>query len=184
MNAVLLCLAYLTAVNPPRTRLGLPEEDDGRGRVRVAAAGAAIAWAILAAASWLSGPLLKALEITPETFRIAAGLVAVAAALVALFAPRPAAEPELTGMRAALWPVAFPRLFAPEVAALAVTTGSLDGVAAGAVASGVALAAVVALAAARRTGPADRTLMWAGRMLAMLLVAVGIYLMIEGIRDV
>jgi len=184
MNGLLLGLAFLTAVNPPRTRLGLPEDDRGRGRLSVAAAGAALAWAGLAGLAWLSGPLLDALEITPETFRIAAGLVAVAAALVVLAVPRPADEPALAGWKAALWPVAFPRLFAPETAALALTAGSLEGVGPAAAGSGIALAAGVALAALERTGLSERVLAWAGRVLAVLLVVVGIFLMIDGIRDV
>jgi small neutral amino acid transporter SnatA (MarC family) len=150
----------------------------------VIGAGALITWGLLCGVAWASGPLLDAVEITPETFRIAAGLVAVAAGLVVLFSPRPAAEPELAGMRAAVWPVAFPRLFAPEVAALALSTGSLEGVAATAAGSGVVLSLVVAAAVAPRTPVSERVMLWTGRVLAALLVAVGIFLMVEGIRDV
>ena len=80
--------------------------------------------------------------------------------------------------------VAFPRLLAPEVAALALTTGSNEGVLATILAAGVGLGAAVVLAPVGRGDAADGILEWAGRILAVLLVAVGVFLMIDGIRDV
>ncbi len=104
--------------------------------------------------------------------------------LAGLWKPRPGEEPGLPGWRAAIWPVAFPRLLAPEVAALALTTGSNEGVLATILAAGVGLGAAVVLAPVRRGDAADGILEWAGRILAVLLVAVGVFLMIDGIRDV
>lgn len=184
MNGWLLGLAYLTAVNPLRTRLGLPEGEAQRVDPVVAGLGALLAWGVVAVIAWISGPVLEVLEITPETFRIAAGLVVLVAGVGELLRPRPGLEPVLAGWRAAVWPVAFPRLLSPEVAALALTTGSAEGVVPTVIAAGVALGAVAALAPLERADVSDRVLEWTGRVVAVLLVAVGVFLMIDGIRDV
>jgi small neutral amino acid transporter SnatA (MarC family) len=184
MNGVLLGLAYLAAVNPARTRLGLPEAATRRADPAVTALGSVVALGAILGLAWLSGPLLEALEITAETFRIAAGLVGVVAGIAALWRAHPGDEPALSGWRAALWPVAFPRLLAPEVAALALTTGSKEGVPATVAAAAAVLAVVVVLAPLRRVGVTDGALAWVTRLLAMLLVAAGVFLMIDGIRDV
>lgn len=184
MNGVVLGFAYLAAVNPPRTRLGLPEGSNRRVDPLVAGLGAVLALGAIAGLAWVSQPLLDTLEITPETFRIAAGLVALVAGAAGLVRPRPGEEPALAGWRAAIWPVAFPRLLAPEVAALALTTGSKEGVLATIVAASVGLGAAVVLGVLRREGVSDGVLEWAGRLLAVALVASGVFLMIEGIRDV
>jgi small neutral amino acid transporter SnatA (MarC family) len=184
MNGILLAVTALAAVNPPRTRLGIPETGDGRARGIPLVLGVIIALAAATAAAWLSGPLLDALEVTPETFRIAAGLVAAVAGIRSLVWTRPAAEPVAGGTAAALWPVAFPRAFTPEVAALALTAGSIEGVAPAAAALAAALAVLAVLGGIRRSQLADGVLRWAGTLLAMLLVMSAAFLMIDGIRDV
>lgn len=184
MNGILLAAAYLGAVAPPRARLGLPERPDGRGRMGVIGGGAVLALAgVWALAGW-SGPLLDALEVTPETFRLAAGIVMAVAAMVVLARPRPAEEPEAKGALAALWPVAYPRLLRAEVVALALTTGAKEGAAATVAAAGAAFAITVALGALRRTPFSDRVLEGIGRLAAVLLVLAAVFLMIDGIRDV
>jgi small neutral amino acid transporter SnatA (MarC family) len=184
MNGILLTVAYLAAVNPLRTRLELPEEPSGRARPGVLGAGAVLAVGGVAATAGWSGPLLDLLEVTPETFRLAAGVVLAAAAIVTLFRPRPAPEPEARGALAALWPVLYPRLLGAEVVALALTTGAKEGVAPSVAAAGGALAAVVAAGAMRRTPFADRVLAGLGRLLTVLLTVVALYLIVDGIRDV
>lgn len=184
MNGILLGLAYLAALNPARTRLGLPEAPTRRADPAVTALGSVVALGAILGLAWSSGPLLEALEITPETFRIAAGLVGVVAGIAAVWRAHPGDEPVLSGWRAALWPVAFPRLVAPEVAALALTTGSKEGVPGTFAAAAVVFAIFVALAPVRRAGVPQGAWAWIGRMLAVVLVAVGVFLMIDGIRDV
>ena len=184
MNPGLLAAAYLAVVNVARTRLGLPEDGRGRARFGVAAAGAALAFGALAALAGWSGPLLRSLEITPETFRIAAGIALLVAGVGAMAVPRPAAEPPARGWRAALWPVAFPLILGPEVMALAVSTGTQEGVAATLWAGGAALAVLLGLGTLPRRPLPDRVLLWASRLLATMLVAVGVWLVVDGIRDV
>jgi len=184
MNGVLLGIAYVAAVNPLRTRLGLPEHEGGRARMGVLAGGAMLALGgVLALAGW-SRPILDALEVSPETFRLAAGIVISVAAMVTLARPRAAEEPEAVGAVAALWPVAYPRLLSVEVVALALTTRTKEGVAATLVAAGIAFGTTVALGAVRRTAFTDRVLLNTGRLMVVLLVIVAVFLMVDGIRDV
>lgn len=184
MNGILLGIAYLAAVNPLRTRLGLPEHEGGRAKMGVLVMGALLALGGVLALAGGSQSLLEALEVSPETFRLAAGIVISVAAMVTLARPRPADEPEAEGWMAAVWPVFYPRLLAVEVVALALTTGTKEGVAATLAAAGVAFGLTIALGAIRRTGFADRVLLHTGRLVVVLLVIVAVFLMVDGIRDV
>lgn len=184
MTLGLLVIAYLAAVNAARTRLGLPEGEGGRARWGALTGGSLLALGLVAALAGWSGPLLRGLEITPETFRIAAGIAAMLAAAYVLLVPRPAAEPVPGGWWAALWPVCFPLLAGPEVMALAVATGAKEGVAATLAGAGGALAVLLLLGLLPRRPLADRVLLWASRVLGLLLLVVGVWLAIDGIRDV
>lgn len=184
MNGILLATAYLAAVNPPRTRLEVPEAASGRARMGVLGTGAALALGGAAVLAGWSGPLLDLLEVTPETFRLAAGIVLAVAAITTLFRPRPAPEPEAPGALAALWPVMYPRLLSVEVVALALATGTKEGVAATVAAAAGAMAVAVACGAVRRTPFADRVLAGVGRPATLLLAVSALYLIVDGIRDV
>ncbi|MBN2113649.1 MAG: hypothetical protein JW785_05915 [Acidimicrobiia bacterium] len=184
MTAGLLAAAYVAAFNVARTRLGVPEDEGGRARPGVLAGGALLVLGVVAALAAASGPLLRVLEITPETFRIAAGFAGVIAAAVVLVMPRPAAEPLPRRWRAAVWPVAFPLLLGPEVLALAVATGSQEGVAATVAAAAGALVALFVLGFLPRRPLPDRVLVWASRVLGAVLLLVALWLAVDGIRDV
>ncbi len=184
MTVALLVIAYLAALNVARTRLGLPEAEGGRARPLVLAGGSLLALGLVAALAGWSGPLLRVLQITPETFRIAAGVAAMLAGAYVLVTPRPAAEPVPAGGWAMLWPICVPLLAGPEVMALAVATGSGEGVPATLAGGGSALAALFLLGLVPRRPVADRVLLWASRCLGLLLLLVGVWLAIDGIRDV
>ena len=184
MNGFLLAITALAAVNPFRLRGGVPEDPAGRARLGPLVGGAALGLAALAALAVLSGPFLDAIEVTPETFRIAAGLVIVAGGIRTVVRPDPGEEPELPGWRAALWPVAFPRVVSPESVALAVTAGSLEGAGATIVVLAAALLVSAALGIVARTPRAASVLRWLAGLTGVLLVAAGVFLMIDGIRDV
>lgn len=184
MTTALLVLAYLGAANPARARLGVPEAGDGRARLPALAGGSLLALGVVAALAACSGPLLRGLQITPQTFRIAAGIVGCLAAGYVLVVPRPAAEPVPAGWWSALWPVCFPLLVGPELLAVAVTTGSREGVAATLAAAGAALALLLALGAVRRRPLADRVLLWASRLAGLLLLVTGLWLAVDGIAEV
>jgi small neutral amino acid transporter SnatA (MarC family) len=179
MSGVWAIAAWLAALNPPRTRLGLPAGGTPR-----TATGIVLGVATLIAAAAGAQGLLDTLEISPETFRIAAGFVLVIVAAVMLFAPVPTAEPVPEGAWAWVWPVAYPRVVSPETLALALTTGSSDGL--GVVIPGVVSAAFVLflLVHVAGTGLSGRALAATGRVLAVVLVLAGVWLAIQGIREV
>ncbi|HSG79525.1 MAG TPA: hypothetical protein VLD62_08100 [Acidimicrobiia bacterium] len=182
MNGLLLLLAALAAVNPPRARLGLPETAEGRARLAETAVGAAVALAALWGVAGASGPFLEAIDVSPETFVIAAGLVIGFAGLRSILRTTPGPEPALDGMRASLWPIAFPRLLAPETVALAIAAGARNGVPSTVGSVAVGLVLVVALALVPRRAVGDGVLRWLGALAGVVLVVVGTVLMIEGVR--
>ena len=184
MSDLLLFVAFFAAVNPPRSRVGLPEGPGGRIQPAAVVVGALVSVAAIVALGWWSAPILDALEITPETFRIAAGLVAVLAGAWAFVVAVPATEPPLGGWRDGLWPIAYPRILAPEVLLLAMAGATQNGVLATTVAAGMGVATVAWLGAVRGTDRTIRMLVAGGRVLAVLLVVAGIFLMVDGIRDV
>jgi small neutral amino acid transporter SnatA (MarC family) len=184
MSEVLLMAAFVAAVNPLRSRIGLPEAAGGRVRPAAFAIGAVVSVGVIALLGWWSAPILETLEVTPETFRIAAGLVAILAGGWAFAVPTPTAEPEFGGWRDGLWPIAFPRILAPEVLMLVLAGATQNGVAASTGAAATAVAVLGLLGAVPGTGRSVRVLAAAGRVLAVLLVVVGVFLMIDGIRDV
>lgn len=184
MSSLLAIVAYLAAMNPARTRLGVPEAEGNRARMGMLAAGTAIGVLVLVGIAALSGPLLDALEVSPETFRIAAGFVLVIVAAWMLFVPVPGPEPVPAGVAALFWPVAFPRVISPETLILALSTGASDGV--GLTVLGLAVAGVVllALGSVRSAAVAGRVMVGVGRILAVVLVLIGVWLAIQGVREV
>jgi small neutral amino acid transporter SnatA (MarC family) len=178
--------ALLLALNPARAAFGVPRAGRSPAAVAgVAAAGGAIGGLAACAAAAVGGPLLDLLDVSEPSFRVAAGVIAVLAGAADLFRRPPAAEPALSGTRAALVPVAVPLVARPSVLVLALGVGAdLDVlVCAGAMAVGVALLAGI-VAAWPLDGPAGRALRWAGRLLGAALVACGILLAVDGVLDV
>lgn len=183
MNGVLAVVAAIAVLNPPRTRLGLPA-DDGRADLRRSFAGIVIGGLVLLGVGAGAGAVLDSLRISPETYRIAAGFVLVIVAGWMLFFPIPTDEPDPGGAWDLVWPVGFPRVVSPEMLTLALTMGASDGVGTLAASLAVALGSLGALAVVP-TGPVmTRLLAAVGRVVAVVLVLVGIWLAIEGIREV
>jgi small neutral amino acid transporter SnatA (MarC family) len=172
-----LLLALVASTNPCRVRLVLPE------RRSAVALGALIALGSASAVAAVGGALLDALDITPETFRLASALVLAVEGTRALVA-RPVPEPELGGLGAALLPVAFPLLLTPGVVMLALTAGGDDmvGEAVGALAAAFALVLLVILIP--RGTRADALLAAGGRLLGALEIAAGVALAVDSLRDV
>jgi small neutral amino acid transporter SnatA (MarC family) len=171
MSFGLLLLGFLGAVNPCRARLAMPPRGVAvvLGAVAALAAGAALAA--------LGDPLLDALDVSPESFRLAAGIVLAVEGARALVWPRPASEPELPGVAAALVPVAFPILLQPGVIVLALAAGADDVGRSSVLALAIALAAVVAL-------PAHALLPAGARLLGALEILAGAALAISALSDV
>ncbi len=178
MSFGFLLVAFVAALNPCRARLVLPE------RRAAVALGALIALGTGAALAAVGGVFLDWLDVSPESFRLAAALVLGLEGARALLVARPAAEPELAGLGAALVPVAFPLLLTPGVVALAIAAGG-DGVEAAAIgALAAALLLVLLTAALPRGTRADALLAAGGRLLGATEIAAGIALAVEALRDV
>jgi len=175
----LLALALAT-LNAARIRPALPEQG-GRHVVRVTGA-AGIVFVLGATATAWADPMLNALAISPETWRIGAGIVALLAGVWVLLFPARRREAGLPGSGAMLVPIAFPLILSPELAGFLVLFGATEPAAAWWPALAVGLASVPAAAAVRL----QRTGLWAAtsRMAAALLVVLAVAQIVEGIRDV
>jgi small neutral amino acid transporter SnatA (MarC family) len=168
----------VAAVNPCRVRLALPE------RRAVVAFGALLALGTAAAVAAVGGAFLDALDISPESFRLAAAVVLALEGARALILPRPGAEPDLAGFGAALVPVAFPLLLTPGVVALALVAGG-DEMAAEAVgALALAFGSVLVASLVPRGDRADALLAAGGRLLGAAEIAAGIALAVDALHDV
>jgi small neutral amino acid transporter SnatA (MarC family) len=178
MSFAFLLLALVASVNPCRVRLVLPE------RRPAVALGALLALGLAACIAAAGHAALDALDITPETFRLAAAVVLALEGTRALVAARPAREPELDGLGAALVPVAFPLLLTPGVAMLAVAAGGDDMVGEAVVALALAFALVLPATLVPRSARTDALLAAGGRLLAAAEIAAGVALAVDSLRDV
>lgn len=178
MSMWFIILSAVAAANPPRVGELLsatPDED----RARPLAIGIAILALILGVAAGLGSQILELLELSDETWRIATGAVAVLAGARLLLAPiRPV--PELERNAHALVPVVFPVLLVPELLLLMVLWGATEGFQA----SVVALVVAVGTLRLWRNSDGGPITRGTARLLAALLVVVGIGLLVAGIRDV
>jgi small neutral amino acid transporter SnatA (MarC family) len=168
----------VAAVNPCRVRLAVPE------RRAAVALGALLALGTAAAVAAVGGAFLDTLDISPESFRLAAAVVLALEGARTLVLPRPGTEPELGGLGAALVPVAFPLLLTPGVVALALAAGG-DEIAAEAVgALALAFGSVLAASLVPRGDRADALLAAGCRLLGAAEIAAGIALAVDALRDV
>ena len=178
MSFAFLLFALVAAVNPCRVRLALPE------RREAVALGALLALASAAAVAAVGGAFLDALDISPESFRLAAAVVLTLEGARALVLPRPGAEPELAGLGAAIVPVAFPLLLTPGVVALALAAGGDEIAAEAAGALALAFGCVVLASVVARGDRADAVLAAGGRLLGAAEIAAGIALAVDALHDV
>ncbi len=183
MNLAMMVVAFVAAVNPFRVRPGLPQDGD-RARPRVLAAGCALVFGLGVAAVAAAPSLLDALDVSPETFRLAAGFVMAVAAGWVLWFPHRGDEPELGGLAAAVVPVAFPLLLSPELVVLTISAGADEDAAAALAALAVALVAVLAVGAIPQRGVTEAVLRAGSRLAAAGLMVAAVVLIVSGIRDV
>lgn len=183
MSFAFYAFALFVVANPFRWRLSLPETEGRAPRASLAVGLAILAVAAVAFAA-AAGSVLDWLDISPETWRIAAGVVVIGTGLWVLVFPQRRQEPELGGLAAAVVPVFFPVLLAPELFVLLAATGADAGVGVTLGALFLPIAAVAALGTLRRTPVVAAVLVGLSRLLAALAVVVGLALIISGIRDV
>lgn len=174
MTLTLTILAMIAAANPLRALAARPTP---LSRAALAAAvGTTLALVSISAAA--AGPLLDLIDIAGPSARIAAGIALLAVALKDVFLAPPAPEPALPGWKAGVVPLAFPVLFSPALALLAVAAGAERGIAVTLLAAVVALvpaAAALDMAPSwpHRVGPA--TIGGFGAGVAALVVLDGVY---------
>ncbi len=136
---------FVTVVNAPLRRVAVRKER----------ASPSIAWLGVVALAWLSGPLLDALDVSAPNWRIAAGFVLVAGAIV-----------DLAGRSVE------PLLFRPELGAIALQTGADHGVLAAAFAGAIGMLTLVVWR--------HRNAM-VGRALALVQIGLAILLVLDGV---
>jgi hypothetical protein len=164
MSVGLMLAGFLATASAGRVALA---SRDGAPSRRALAATLAAGAAVIAVGVVLADPFLDALDISPESFRIAAGLVLAAAGL------RTIVRPEPSGPFAA-------SLVTPELACLAISAGADEGIAAALGAGALALVVVAVTARALPAAVVGR----ATPFLAALQVVVGVALVVAGVRDV
>ena len=164
MSFGFLAAGFLAATNAGRVALAFQAD---RPRPRSAALALLAGFGLVAVAAVFADDLLDGLSISPESFRIAAGLVLGAAGVRTLVWPHPASGPF-----AAI-------LVTPELACLAVSFGADEATWKVLAAAAVALPVLVA-AVTRPRGP----MVLAAQFLAALQLVVAVALIVSGIRDV
>jgi small neutral amino acid transporter SnatA (MarC family) len=124
MTLTLYVLAMVAALNPFRAASARGEQPTGS--LIGPAIGATLLLVLLAAA--VSGPFLDAIDVSGPNARIAAGIALLVVAAKDIFLAPPAATPALPGWKAGVIPLAFPVIFSPAAALLAITAASDRGV--------------------------------------------------------
>jgi len=159
-----MVVGFLATTNAGRVALACR---GGRPTPRTLALALAAGFGLVAVGAAVADELLDALAISPESFRIAAGLVLAAAGLRTIVWPQP------SGPFAAI-------LLTPALACLAVSFGADEetGKVLGAAAISFVVVAIAALARPRE--PIGR----AAEFLAALQVVVAVALVVSGVREV
>jgi hypothetical protein len=164
MSFGFMVVAFVATTNAGRVALACRE---GRPSPRTLALALLVGAGLIVAGAVPADELLDALDISPESFRIAAGLVLGAAGLRTIVWPRP------SGPFAAI-------LVTPSLACLAVSFGADEPVGEVLGAAAIALAVVATAAVAGPRAPVGR----ATEFLAALQVVVAVALVVSGVRDV
>ena len=172
-------MALLVAVNPPAVATAL----HGRVRRDVMAAAAAVAAAVAVAVSWLSEPVLDALDVTPATFRVAAGLVLGVAGVwwLALGTWSLPDDVRQGPWRQVVVPLLVPVLVTPQLVAVSISVGADHGVPV------VLLGAAAAMALAwimTSVGAATESWSVASRFVGMVALVVALAMAVDGVRSV
>lgn len=173
-----LLLVFFAAVNPAAIAVS------ARG-LRLtpaqAASAGAIAGLVLVVLAFAADTLLDALDVAPESFRIAAGIVMAVAGVAAVWWGGVRAEGE--GWGAALSPLAIPLLLGPAALVAAISYGADEG-AGQTLAAALPIVAVGAAIAARPPRSGAAPLKAAARLTGALLVVLAIGLIVDGVRAV
>jgi hypothetical protein len=161
----LLLAGFLATTNAGRVALAAGA---ARPRARGVAVATAVGAVLVVAGVLLADALLDALSISPESFRIAAGVILAATGIKTLVAPQP-----VPGPFAAI-------LVTPELLAMAVSAGSSAGTGTALAAAAVAFAALTLTLRPWNAATTTRT----AHFLAAVQIVVAVALAVTGVRDV
>lgn len=180
-----MTVVFFATVNPFAVMLASRDLPHGRRRIAAITAGIGlgIATGLLALAAAAADPLLDFLDVAPETFRLAAGVVMLTAAVHVVWRGRMAAAPALGDWKDGVFPLALPLLAGPAALVAAVSYGAGEGPWLTFLAAMPWLAVAAALA---WLGPSKR-LAWAdalARITGALLVAAAAGLIVDGVRAI
>lgn len=181
MNSFALVLTAVGVVNPPRLALRLGSHDRAK-RFRSSRIGVVLAGAGVLGLAWLAHPLIDALDVSPETFQIAAGLVISVVAVVDVVWPDRRPEQLVGGWRDGFVPVAYPLLLSPGLVLFSLTTAVDRGVWVTVGFGAVGLVGGLAASALSR----ERQTLWvaAVRLVGAALMVLGVAMVMDGIRTV
>lgn len=181
-----LVVFFFAAINPASVALAmakLSDDRDIRARWRAPVIAIAIAVTVYAAAAFGAERMLDGLDIEPESFRVAAGIVMAAVGVSAIWRGAPDFERDEVGVRAAVFPLALPLLVSPAGLVAALSYGADDGggKALGALVVSLAIAGILLIVPpARKMAALDA----AARITGALLVAVAAGLVVDGVRAI
>ncbi len=181
MNTISLVTLGIAVVNAPSVRLRLGARAAGV-RSRAALGGGVVAMVAAVLLGLVAHPLIDGLDVAPETFRVAAAMIVTLSGLVVIASPAPSPE-HLSGRRSDfLVPVAYPLLLGPGPVLAWLVVGVDHGVWRTAVAAGLGSAVAVICAGL----PEGRRSGWVGaaRLLAAVVVVLGVAMVIDGVREV
>lgn len=177
---ILALLGFLSTVNPAAAAVALVR-DRRTDRPRSVTAGTAFALVLLVALAAASEPILDVLDIGLGTYRLGAGIVIAMTGVRWLVAGPVTPVPEPEDDRRLAGFVAFPVLFTPGAAVLAVSVGAEHGTA---VATWTAAVAVVLGGLGLYARRALPHLLMNGlvRFLGAVATVVGVIVAVDGIR--
>jgi multiple antibiotic resistance protein len=185
-----LVLVFFAAVNPAAVALAAASASAKvaslqrpAGRAVAAGVGLAVAGGLFVAATLGADRVLDALDIAPETFRIAAGIVMLIVGANAVWRGTVDSEPAPDGWQAGVFPFGLPLLAGPAALIAAVSYAADKGEAKtlGAVALPLVLAALLVVVGVGRWRPAADAI---ARLSGALLIALACGLIVAGVRDI
>lgn len=181
-----LLVIFIAAVNPPAVALAMADKGgdaDARPAWQVPLIGGCVAAALLVLAVLVSESLLDWLQIAPESFRVAAGIVMAVAGLAVIWRGRWSDGGHNAGIEAAIFPLALPLLAGPAALVAAISYGVDEG-RGETIAAALIAVALAALLVATKPAKGRPALDASARILGALLVAVAAGLVVSGVRAI
>jgi multiple antibiotic resistance protein len=181
-----LLVAFFAAVNPAAVAMATMAkggEEDQRHSWVIAAIGAGVAMVLFLIAVLVSESLLGWLQIEPETFRVAAGIVMAVCGAYTVWFGRWGQHSEEVGWFAGVFPLGLPLLAGPAglIAALSYSVDKGEGRTLGAVAVVVVIGAILVALRPRNSAPALDAI---ARITGALLIAIAAGLVVSGVRAI